>query len=257
MKKMVLPILLACLMVLLAGCESTTQEHIEDDIDNILAPSNYGKVVDTDVEKDITTAFICRDWLMSAAKLIIDNAGILKDCISNGVEIEDHAIDQAMLESAAYISDDSDDYDDYYGSSDEYEDEETDANMDEDGYYDYDMEDDEEDETGIEDEDNDTEESDGAYYDDSDSEDGYDYDYEDYMAPLLAPNLMPKSAKITADPEVLQIGGRSVASIRGDIETGPLAYYLFGEGRTLYGVLLSGADATGMGGEIVASVEPK
>ena len=84
-----------------------------------------------------------------------------------------------------------------------------------------------------------------------------DYDYEDSMAPLMASALMPKSAKVTADPEVMQIGGRTVACIRGDIESGPLAYYLFGEGRTLYVVLLSGTEATGMGGEIVASVEPK
>ena len=84
-----------------------------------------------------------------------------------------------------------------------------------------------------------------------------DYDYEDSMAPLMASTLKPKSAKIAADPEVREIGGRTVASIRGDIESGPLAYYLFGEGRTVYVLLLTGEEATGMGEEIVASVEPK
>lgn len=83
------------------------------------------------------------------------------------------------------------------------------------------------------------------------------YDYEDNMAPQLASGLMPKSAKVTAEPQTKQIGGRSMAVIEGDTSAGPLAYYLFGQGRTVYVVLLSGEEAVGMGEQIAASVEPK
>ncbi len=84
-----------------------------------------------------------------------------------------------------------------------------------------------------------------------------EFEYEDYMGPALASRLMPKSANVTAEPETQQIAGRSVAVIRGKVDAGPLAYFLFGEGRTIYVVLLTGEEATGMGEQIIASLEVK
>lgn len=72
MKKMVLPILLACLMVLLAGCESTTQEHIEDDVQFEIIPSaatyNYEVIRNREIKKPTGIAITDTNILVSDAE---------------------------------------------------------------------------------------------------------------------------------------------------------------------------------------------
>ena len=84
-----------------------------------------------------------------------------------------------------------------------------------------------------------------------------DYDYSDNMAPQLAKSLLPKSAKIDADPVTEEIGGRTTAVIRGKIESGDLVYYLFGSDRKVFVLLATGEEAVTLAEQVVASVELK
>ena len=84
-----------------------------------------------------------------------------------------------------------------------------------------------------------------------------DFDYSDDMASQLASQLLPKSAKIDAEPVLEQIGGRTTAVIRGSIDSGNLAFYLFGGGRKIFVLLVVGDEAISLADDVVASVELK
>ena len=84
-----------------------------------------------------------------------------------------------------------------------------------------------------------------------------DFDYSDDLASALATQLMPKSAKIDTEPVLEQIGGRTTAVIRGDIDGGSLAFYLFGSGRKIFVLMVIGDEALSLAESVAASVELK
>ena len=79
-------------------------------------------------------------------------------------------------------------------------------------------------------------------------------EYDDAYAAAYASSLLPKSTKIEAEPEMLSCGEWNAAVITGEIETGPLAFYVTGSGNTLLAVLFMGEEIVGMSREIMASM---
>ena len=90
----------------------------------------------------------------------------------------------------------------------------------------------------------------GRFYD-------IDMDYTDNMAAILATNLLPKSTKISADAATEQVGGRTVAVIRGSVDAGPLEFYVFGSGHKVFALLVTGEEAISLADHFVESVELK
>lgn len=84
-----------------------------------------------------------------------------------------------------------------------------------------------------------------------------DTDYTEDMAPAIAAAYLPKSTGVNAAPETVQIGGREMAVIRGNMDAGPLAFYVTGSGSMAMAVLFTGEGAVGLAEQIMASVEIK
>lgn len=80
-----------------------------------------------------------------------------------------------------------------------------------------------------------------------------DVDYSDSLAPAIASAYLPKSAKLEADPVMEQIGPWNAAVIRGDTDSGPLAFCIIGSGRTALGLLFLGNDAVTRAEAVVSS----
>jgi len=81
-----------------------------------------------------------------------------------------------------------------------------------------------------------------------------DTDYSDALAPSIASARLPKSTHVEATPEMEQVGGWNAAVIRGDTASGPMAFYVVGQGRTALALLFIGEDALGYAMDVVASV---
>ena len=81
-----------------------------------------------------------------------------------------------------------------------------------------------------------------------------DADYTDALAPSIAADRLPKSTHVEAAPEMEQVGGWNAAVIRGDTGSGPMAFYLVGQGRTALALLFIGDEALGYAADVVASV---
>ena len=81
-----------------------------------------------------------------------------------------------------------------------------------------------------------------------------DADYSDALAPHIASAKLPKSTHVEATPEMEQVGGRNAAVIRGDTASGPMAFYVVGQGRMALALLFIGDDALGYAVDVVASV---
>lgn len=70
-----------------------------------------------------------------------------------------------------------------------------------------------------------------------------DANYSEALAPTLASTYLPKSTKLKATPEMIEIGPWKAARITGNTESGPLAFYVLGNGRTALFLLFMGQDA--------------
>ncbi len=81
-----------------------------------------------------------------------------------------------------------------------------------------------------------------------------DYEYFDAYAPVFASSLLPKSTGIDAEPEMIWCGDWNPAVIKGNVQAGPLAFYVTGSGQTVLAVLFTGTEAVGMPQEIMASM---
>ncbi len=81
-----------------------------------------------------------------------------------------------------------------------------------------------------------------------------DYEYLNAYAPILASSLLPKSTGIDAEPELIWCGDWKLAVIKGNVQAGPLAFYVTGSGQTVLAVLFTGTAAVGMSQEIMASM---
>ncbi len=84
-----------------------------------------------------------------------------------------------------------------------------------------------------------------------------DFDYADSMAATIAASALPKSTKVEANPEMVEIGGRNAAVIKGTISAGDMAFYVIGSGRTAMALMFTGGEACGMADHIIQSVEIK
>ena len=82
-----------------------------------------------------------------------------------------------------------------------------------------------------------------------------DFDYSDALAPAIAAAYLPKSTHVEAVPEMQRVGQWNAAVIRGDMESGPVAFYVVGSGRTALGLLFTGEEAVGHAETMVASVQ--
>lgn len=80
-------------------------------------------------------------------------------------------------------------------------------------------------------------------------------EYSDNIAPAVAAAYLPKSTHIGAEPEMVTMGGRNAAVIRGDVNGKALAFYIVGRGRTALGIMLMGETAVEMAENIVMSAE--
>jgi hypothetical protein len=80
-------------------------------------------------------------------------------------------------------------------------------------------------------------------------------DYSDALAPSIASQRLPKSTGLKAEPEMERFGGRNAAVIRGNADTGPIAFCVVGEGRTALALVFMGEEALSHAPDIIASVE--
>ena len=78
--------------------------------------------------------------------------------------------------------------------------------------------------------------------------------YSDELAPSIAAGRLPKSTGLKAEPEMERIGGRNAAVIRGDLESGPMAFYVVGQGRTALALMFMGEGALSYAEDIIASI---
>ena len=79
-------------------------------------------------------------------------------------------------------------------------------------------------------------------------------DYSDELAHSIAAGRLPKSTGLKAEPEMERIGGRNAAVIRGDLESGPMAFYVVGQGRTALALMFMGEGALSYAEDIIASI---
>ena len=82
-----------------------------------------------------------------------------------------------------------------------------------------------------------------------------DVEYTDDLAPAIAAAYLPKSTHVAAEPEMVEVGDRNAAVIRGELDAGPMEFYVLGEGRTALAVFLTGEESVGMAESIVTSAE--
>ena len=83
------------------------------------------------------------------------------------------------------------------------------------------------------------------------------YDYDDSMAVSMVATALPKSAKVEANAETIEIGGKNAAVIRGTVSDGPMEFYLFGSGRTAVAMMFLGEEACGMAETVIGSAQIK
>ncbi|MGI6689198.1 MAG: hypothetical protein ACOX6Y_12790 [Christensenellales bacterium] len=84
-----------------------------------------------------------------------------------------------------------------------------------------------------------------------------DKDYDETLAPTLASTYLPKSTKVKAAPEMVQVGPWKAARITGKTESGPLSFYALGKGRTALLLLFLGQDALAHAEAVLSSVTIK
>ena len=84
-----------------------------------------------------------------------------------------------------------------------------------------------------------------------------DMDYTDSMAAYIASAALPKSTKVEANAEMVEIGGRNAAVITGTVSGSPMAFYVIGSGKTILALLLTGEESCGMAEHLIGSVEFK
>ena len=84
-----------------------------------------------------------------------------------------------------------------------------------------------------------------------------DSEYSDAAAPAIAASALPKSTKVEANAEMVEIGGRNAAVITGTVSGSPMAFYVIGSGKTILALLLTGEESCGMAEHLIGSVEFK
>ena len=84
-----------------------------------------------------------------------------------------------------------------------------------------------------------------------------DADYSDAMAAYIATAALPKSTKVEAEPEMVQIAGRTAAVIKGNISVGPMAFYVIGSGKTAMALMFTGEEANAVAEHVILSIEIK
>ena len=82
-----------------------------------------------------------------------------------------------------------------------------------------------------------------------------DLQYQDSFAPVIAANALPKSAGVEPNAEMISIGGRIAAVIKGTVSDGPMEFYAFGSGKTAIAVMLTGEGACGLAERLIRSAE--
>ena len=81
-----------------------------------------------------------------------------------------------------------------------------------------------------------------------------DLEYQDSYAPAIAANALPKSTGVEPNAEMIRIGGRAAAVIKGTVSNGPMEFYAFGSGNTAVAVMLTGHDTAAMAEQLIQSV---
>ncbi len=81
-----------------------------------------------------------------------------------------------------------------------------------------------------------------------------DADYTEELAPVLAATYLPKSTKVEPNPIMVEVGPWKAALITGDTESGPLAFYALGKGRTALVLLFMGQEALEHAEAVLSSV---
>lgn len=81
-----------------------------------------------------------------------------------------------------------------------------------------------------------------------------DGNYTDELAPIIAATYLPKSAKLEADAEMVTIGGRSAAVIKGFVGEDPMTFYAFGSGKTAVALSFIGDRANDLAARVIGSV---
>ena len=84
-----------------------------------------------------------------------------------------------------------------------------------------------------------------------------DFTYSDSMAPVIAASKLPQSTHVEAEPVMEQVGDRQVAVIRGELDAGPLSFYVLGNGQTAVAVMFTGAECVQLAEKILMTVEIK
>ena len=84
-----------------------------------------------------------------------------------------------------------------------------------------------------------------------------DFEYSDGAAQSIAATALPKSTKVEPNPEMVTIGGKNAAVIKGAVSGGPMAFYVIGGGRTAIALMFTGEEACGMAEHVIQSVEIK
>ena len=80
-----------------------------------------------------------------------------------------------------------------------------------------------------------------------------DFDYSDELAVPIAAQALPKSTKVEPNAVMETAGDWNTAVIRGQLDAGPMAFYIIGSGRTAMALMFTGEGAVGMAEAVVAS----
>lgn len=80
-----------------------------------------------------------------------------------------------------------------------------------------------------------------------------DMEYTDSMAPWIATQKLPSSTQAASDPVMTRVGDWNAAVIHGEIDMGPIAFYVIGKGKIALGLIFMGEDAVNRAETIVAS----
>ena len=84
-----------------------------------------------------------------------------------------------------------------------------------------------------------------------------DVAFSDAIATQVAVTALPKSTKVEPNAELVQIGGRSAAVIKGAVSGGPMEFYVIGSGRSVVALMFTGEEACGIAEHVIQSVEIK
>ncbi len=84
-----------------------------------------------------------------------------------------------------------------------------------------------------------------------------DYDYSDDTAQGIAAATLPKSTKVEPNAEMVTIGGKNAAVIKGSFSDKPMEFYVIGSGRMALALMFTGEEACDAAEHVIQTAQIK